>query len=425
METRRRPGTGVADLVALEESGDLDELIVVLRERVAADRRVLANTRVKHWVGRRWRNLFLTEALADASAVAAASAWHGGTRLPGLRASAPDRRSERQQLAERFLARDVDDWRLEYPGPPRTARQTQSVVYCPSFVHNAIPLIGFADELPVIAREQNLDVIRADAHGFRGGAANAANLYDAVVHGIGSDAEGVRIVDPRPPSDVVMIGYSKGATDAYVFQGMHLELAPALRAVVNVAGPVGGSPLADDAYRLLAPMPLGLGPARMAVRAALRRVLPMANLDGLLERPDEWDLKDAVRDLTTQARHEFAREHARAIDDTDVPVFSLAGSVSPMNVPYFQAPGAMDLARRVGDNDMQVPVIRTDSGQPMSTPLAVVRAHHWDLALGSFPASHRFGSRHLAHPFPRLAALSATFSLLHELGLAGSAPQNA
>jgi hypothetical protein len=411
MPGRRMASSAIPDLIELDRVRDHDQFIAVLRERVADDRRVLTNARIKQWLGRRWRDLFLTAAIGDPRALESASV--------GVRAASADGRPDRQKIAERFLARDVEDWRLELPAVQRAGNNPQSVVYSPSFVHGAIPMIGFADEFAAVASEQSLSVVRADSHGVRGSGANGVNLLDAVLRGIGTDAAGERIVHPKEPGPVVMLGYSKGATDAYVFQGQHLELAPRIRAVVNWAGPIGGSPLADDLYRVIAPMPLTLGPGRAAILPLLKAALPVANLDGLLDRPDEWDLKTALRDLTVTERQRFIAEHGQAIDDTDVPVFSVAGSVSAAEVPHIQAQAARTLKRKLGDNDMQVPVVHADSQQPMSTMLAVVHAHHWDLALGPFPRSHRVGSKKLDNPFPRHAALSATFELLNELGLSG------
>ncbi|MCX6399774.1 MAG: hypothetical protein NTX33_07585 [Propionibacteriales bacterium] len=405
---RRLPNSGIADLIALERAGDIDQFIVVLRERVAADPRVITNARVKQWLGRRWRDLFLSEAIRDETALAVAS----GRRRK-------DARPDRQRIAERFLAHDVDDWRLELPAARRAGRKKQSVVYSPSFVHTGIPLIGFGEEFPVVAKEQSLHVVRAASHGFRGSEANGENLLEALLHGIGTDAAGEPIEKPRKPGNVVLMGYSKGATDAYVFQGNHLHLAPRLRAVINWAGCIGGTPVIDDLYRVIAPLPIGLGPGRAAVLALLRTALPLLNLQGTLDRPDEWDLKAALLDLTTTQRKAFAAAHARAIDDTDVPVFNIAGAVSPREVPHFQMQGAISLGRKVGENDMQLAVEHAQSHQPMSTTLAVVRAHHWDIALSAFPRTHKLGSKKLEHPFPRQAALTATFVLLNELGLSG------
>ncbi|WP_182380133.1 hypothetical protein [Nocardioides sp. WS12] len=405
---RRMPNAAIADLMELERVRDHDQFIVVLRERLAADRRVLTNARVKQWLGRRWRDLFLVEAITDEKALAVASVRRRN-----------DARSDRQKIAERFLAHDIEDWRLELPAARRAGRKKQSVVYSPSFVHSGIPLIGFADEFPVVAQRHSLSVVRADSHGIRGAGANAVNLLDAAVRGIGSDAAGVPIAKPRKPGDVVLFGYSKGATDAYVFQGLHLDVAPQLRAVVNWAGCIGGTPFVDDLYRVLAPLPMTLGPGRAAILPILKAALPLANLDGLLERRDEFDLKAALLDLTTAERKRFAAEYAEAIDDTDVPVFNVAGAVSPLEVPHFQAQAAISLGRKCGANDMQLAVEHAQSHQPMSTTLGVVRAHHWDIALGPFPRSHRLGSSKLDNKFPRQAALAATFVLLNELGLSG------
>src|SRR5687767_6184615 len=87
----------VRELRALERRGDYDSLIAGLRERVGADRRVLASRWVKGWCGRRWRDLFLAEAAHDKRALKAA-----GSRVPLRR----DGRPVRQRLAERFLKRD-------------------------------------------------------------------------------------------------------------------------------------------------------------------------------------------------------------------------------------------------------------------------------------------------------------------------------
>jgi hypothetical protein len=54
---------------------------------------------------------------------------------------------------------------------------------------------------------------------------------------------------------------------------------------------------------------------------------------------------------------------------------------------------------------------------PHSSHLAVLRANHWDISFGSFPASMALGSRKLVHPFPKAAALSAMLALVEEVGL--------
>jgi hypothetical protein len=134
---RRLPNSGVADLIALEKAGDYDQLIVVLRERIAVDRRVLTNAWVKQWLGRRWRDVFLTDAIRDPKALEVASARIAVAGRPPVRLGR-DPRSDRQKIAERFLAHNNDDWRLELPAARPAGQKLQSVVYCPSLVHTGI-----------------------------------------------------------------------------------------------------------------------------------------------------------------------------------------------------------------------------------------------------------------------------------------------
>ena len=70
---------------------------------------------------------------------------------------------------------------------------------------------------------------------------------------------------PRDPSQpIVLIGYSKGAVDALHFAVDYPDLAERVAAVVSVAGPINGSPLADwlsGFYaRVLSWMPLSTCP---------------------------------------------------------------------------------------------------------------------------------------------------------------------
>ncbi len=404
MRPRRVTNAQVRDLVSLDRANDHAELVRVVRQRLADDPRLVTNRWVKGWVGRRWRDLFLSQAALEEEAVRTA------TRLR-------DRRPVRRRLAERFLAADVDDWRLELPpyAEPRARRTT--LVYCPSFVHTAIPLRAFEPELTTLRPEIGVHVVRAAAHGFRGCAANVPDLLDAVQRGSGTDAAGKPFARRRTPYDVVLLGYSKGALDALTLLVHHPEIAPKVRSLVSWAGAIEGTPIVDGVHQALADRTLDLGKANEPLLALLRTVLPLAGYDGVFERADEWDLQAALRDLTTAERGRFLRVHGRALDDLDIPMFNVVASASLARVPYFQAPGSRSLHKLVGDNDMQVAVDHAQLRLPMATTLAVCRAHHWEIAMGAFPRTHRFGSHTLSNPFPRRAALLATMQLHRELGL--------
>jgi len=61
------------NLATLESRGEFPALIEGLRNLVEQDRRAVTQKWVKHWMARRWRNLFLSEAVKDPVALAAAT----------------------------------------------------------------------------------------------------------------------------------------------------------------------------------------------------------------------------------------------------------------------------------------------------------------------------------------------------------------
>jgi pimeloyl-ACP methyl ester carboxylesterase len=411
--------TDTDELEAREQRGEYGGLIDGLRERVQSNSRTLADPWVKRWCGRRWRDLFISEAARDEKGLSAAARRISvpGTGL-SIRAG-PDSRSERQRIAERFLHRDTEDWRLELPPSKPGPIEHTTLVFCPGLVSTLIPVAGFGAAFPALEERYGWRIIRAAAHPVRGCEANVADLLDAVERGNGLDAAGLPIPagEARPPEDVVLLGYSKGAADALTLLIRHPELSDRVKALVCWCGAVGGSFLADDVYAAIKDVDVPLGPASDMLRSALKALLPVAQLDNLAERLDEWDLKTAVRDLTTAERCRILDEHAEEIDALDIPIFNVAAVAGPLEVPYFQLQGSVDIARRAGDNDMQLTVEQSCMTIPMATDLAVLHAHHWDVSYDAFPVHLRLGAANLDHLFPREAAATAIYLLLAELGL--------
>ena len=62
-----------SDLAMHEAAGDYLAVIDGVRELVAKDRAAVKDPWVKGWIGRRWRDLFLQEAVKDDQAVGVAS----------------------------------------------------------------------------------------------------------------------------------------------------------------------------------------------------------------------------------------------------------------------------------------------------------------------------------------------------------------
>ena len=62
-----------ADLARLEEAQDYPAVIAGVRELLAQDPKAVKDPWVKGWIARRWRDLFLQEAVKDPKAVDYAS----------------------------------------------------------------------------------------------------------------------------------------------------------------------------------------------------------------------------------------------------------------------------------------------------------------------------------------------------------------
>ena len=69
------------DLKNLEKSGKYDELISTVSGLIGSDKRALENSYIKSWLGKRWRNIFISEAAKDEDAVYTATSkkLFGGT----------------------------------------------------------------------------------------------------------------------------------------------------------------------------------------------------------------------------------------------------------------------------------------------------------------------------------------------------------
>lgn len=412
--------TATDEFRALDERGEHAALVDALRERVAEDRRTLADPWVKEWCGRRWRSLFVAEAARDPDAVSVASARYAipGTDLSIRRGL--DERPERRRIAERFLHEPIEaDWDEGALPPRHSGVHVATLVFCPGLIGSMLPDRAFRQPFATVAAEHGWRIVCAEAHPMRGCEENVDDLLAAIERGEGLDHDCTPIESGhgQPPEEVFLLCYSKGAPDALTLLAHRPELAARIKAVFCWAGAIGGSYLADDMYASLERINLPLGTVSEPLKALLRTIFPVIRLDDASVRLDEFDIKAAVRDLTTAVRADFLRRHGDAIDALDVPIFTISGATSPLEVPYFQAQGAMELGRHDPHNDMQVIQEHARLAIPMSTHLATLRAHHWDMSYDPFPIHARLGSANLDHPFPRRAALTAIFELTAELGL--------
>ncbi|MBX7057901.1 MAG: hypothetical protein K1X75_07525 [Leptospirales bacterium] len=399
-------------LATLLDAGNFADLILEAR-KAARDRRAFADSALKTWAGRRFRNLFLNHAIHDPVALEAAS----GHAFLGIFGA--DQRPERQRIAERFLKGDgPTEWNLDMPAAAIPELKNTTILFCPGMLNGMLPVRAFQEALPAAERKYGWKILRADLHPMRGCEANISDLLAAMNEGQGLRAD-TTLIGPgegSAPGDVMIIAYSKGTPDVLTALVQRPELRKRVRCIFNWAGAPGGSYLANDIYDSLKDLPVEVYEKRLDM--LLKMVSPVVNTDfESLRRVAELDLKTCIHDLSTEVRGKFMKEYSETINDMGIPIFNITGSTTALEVPYFQMQGVNQLNRYDANNDMQVTQDQGKVKLPMATDLAMMRGHHWDLSYSPFPVAMRFGSPHLDHPFPKEAALTAMVQLAAELGL--------
>ncbi len=197
-----------------------------------------------------------------------------------------------------------------------------------------------------------------------------------------------RLAETPPDQDerVVLIGYSKGATDILEFLVRYPELAARVDSVVSIAGAIGGSPLADEIdafYDLIMShfpehdCPPGDGGVVDSLRTGTRR-------DWLIRHP----LPDTVR------------------------YFSIAAFTTRPRVAAALVPTWEQLLRQDRYNDGQL--LTRDALIPGSNLLAYLNADHWAAAIDIESTHHWIGARRDPTAFPRGALLEAILLQLAE-----------
>lgn len=395
-----------------ESKGDYITLIKELKAAISKDKSLFTNTEVKGWLGRRWRNLFINEALNDDIAMQAAT-------NSGFLGLGSDKRPDRQKVAERFIRGEgPNEWSLEMPPAQINEIKNTTLLFCPGMLNGLLPVRAFSEALPALEKKFKLDVLRSDLHPMRGCNANSEDLLNSLNKGLGltADCEIISEQNAKPPKDVWIITYSKGCPDLLTLLVNQPELKDRIKCIFNWAGAPGGSYLADDILISVKDLPIEKAQAQMD--GLLKMISPVINFkEGSMRRLSEFDVKTCIHDTSTAFRGEFMEKNSDAINNFNIPIFNITGSTTVTEVPYFQIQGVNRLNTFDANNDMQVTQDQAKIKMPMATDLAMMHGNHWDLSYGPFPKSMRFGSPHLDHPFPKEAAATAMFLLAAELGL--------
>ncbi len=185
-----------------------------------------------------------------------------------------------------------------------------------------------------------------------------------------------------PPPDgaaAVLIGYSKGTNDILEFLVRYPGRARGVAAVVSVAGPVQGTPLADMARGLYA----GLVDPVMRGRCG----------------PGDGQVIDS---LTPATRTAWLADNALPAHPR---YFSLASFTTRDRVATALVPAWKWLVKREPRSDGQL--LARDMLIPGSTLLGYPHADHWSVALDVEDLHPRLGARRDPVPFPRAVLLEA------------------
>ncbi len=398
---------------------DYDTVITEVRAAVKADpMAAMADPVIADWMGRRYRNIFIEEALRDDTAIKHAQAPFPLDKI--------DRRTDRKKIANRYI-KGIDDDEATVEMPLAEEKQLTDVtfVFCPGLLTGLLPVLAFQSVWPQMTERFGIRIISSDSHPMRSSKANVADLENAIEKGIGFApvAEPTLMTgdDAIPVTgDIVLMGYSKGSPDLLTLLVERPDLAPRIRAVIGWAGAVGGSYLADDILETLKGMPGVNSVGALTRKDVIRQVMrlaPVAEINNINRRIEEFDLLGAVEGLTTGFRDNFNQENLNHFAELGVPQFYFTGATSLMDVPYFQRQGTIKLDVYDQDNDMQLTQAQAAFPGPNAVKLAMFNGNHWDLSYDAFPWQRSLGSRHLQNKFTRTSAAAAIMLMFSELGI--------
>lgn len=230
----------------------------------------------------------------------------------------------------------------------------------------------FGDALPHLERQ-----------GYRTAGVRVSGL-GGTQHNARQLREGLRALTLDADERLVLVGHSKGAADILQMLADFPDVVPSVAAVIAVAGPVAGSPLADEMPWVYRPL-LGLV-----------RLLPCDAGDGR-----------ALESLRPSERRAFL---AREPLPPSVEYVSVGGVPGPAQVSRVLKPGYRELATVDPRNDGQV--IWSDTVVPGGVIAGFVRADHWAIALPLRSLVMRTLADH--NDFPRAVLLEALVRLVEE-----------
>ncbi len=386
-------------------------MIEEVKSQTLLDRRLFTNSFIKEWCAKRWRNLFIQEALQDSRAVYKASK-KGKNRKK-------DSRSPRKIISDRYIMGLAVNRELELEMPEAQIGKVKNttLIFCPGFVNGFFPTRAYETKFTALSQEYGVNIIRADSHPMRSSEANMDDLLRAINHGVGfaADSSPISPENATPPGDIFLIGYSKGVTDLLTMIAHYPELKKRIRCIFSIAGAIGGSHVASNWHRAI--REVDLEQVEVLLRILLPMILPGAAIKSPLRRLDEYDTRGALGSMKIKNRAEFLELHRESIDELNIPFFQITASTKAKNVPLLNKANFLDLWRIDADNDSELTANHQKLPVPMATNLATVQAHHVEIAYEPLPKEKRKGAPNMDYPFPRKALITAIFKFAAETGL--------
>ncbi|MEJ2310211.1 MAG: hypothetical protein P8Z31_04660 [Gammaproteobacteria bacterium] len=231
--------------------------------------------------------------------------------------------------------------------------------------------------VPEHVNQFGYDQVVLDVDGLSSSSNNARQIRDAIM------AMPMQGREPR----LVLIGYSKGATDILEAVVSYPEIRPRIAAVVSTAGTIGGSPLANNADRSM---------------LALFRKWPGAQCS----RGDNG----AIESLRTDRRKAWLAQNPLP---PELPYYSLVTFPEPGRISTILKPTYNMLSRVDARNDSQV--IFYDQVIPDSSLVGYLNADHWALAVPIARTHASLGATFVnRNDFPREALLEALLRFIEE-----------
>jgi len=226
-------------------------------------------------------------------------------------------------------------------------------------------------------RRFGYDLVLLQVGALSSSASNARQIRDAIMAMPQQDAK----------SNIVLIGYSKGAPDILQAVVSYPEIRPRIAAVVSAGGAVGGSPLANDATQ--------------------SQLNLLQHWPGAQCSPGDGG---ALEDLRPATRKKWLAENPLP---AELRYYSLVNYPRPERISSILQSSYDKLGRVDARNDAQV--ISYDQLIPVSTLIGYVNADHWALAVPVARTHETIGSMFVdQNHYPREALVEALLRFVEE-----------